>query len=257
MAMPIWIDSWLALPAGLLIASAVSIVGIGGGILWMPFFIIVMKMPPDLAVLTSLLIQTAGMGSGSAAYIRKKQVDVQLVLFFLAVTIPGIAGGAWLAHMMQPEKLETVLGAIALTTAMLFVSASHGYNDLGNKRADLKTARRYGVITSILAVFSGLLSVSIGEWLVPMLRSRLSLKMGVAIGSSITIIFGNCVSGALFHYLLGSRPDLAVVLWAVPGVLIGGQIGPHIASRINDRMLKEVFIFFLTLVGIHLIYNSF
>jgi hypothetical protein len=40
-------------------------------------------------------------------------------------------------------------------------------------------------------------------------------------------------------------------------VIIGGQIGPRFSERINERMLKEVFIFLLTLIGIHLIYNSY
>jgi len=43
----------------------------------------------------------------------------------------------------------------------------------------------------------------------------------------------------------------------VPGVMIGGQIGPRIIRRINERILKEMFVFVLTLFGIHLIYNSF
>jgi hypothetical protein len=57
---------FLAFPAGVIIAALASAVGIGGGILWMPFFIIFLKLSPETAVVTSLLVQTAGMGSGSA-----------------------------------------------------------------------------------------------------------------------------------------------------------------------------------------------
>jgi uncharacterized membrane protein YfcA len=253
----IMLDSWLSLPAGLLIATMVSIIGIGGGILWMPFFLIVLKLRPDVAVLTSLLIQMAGMGSGTLTFSRKKQIDYRLVVFLLVVTIPGIAFGAYLSRLLNPDKMEFVLGILAMATAVLFVSASHKYGDLGQERSQLKTARKYAAVTSALAVISGLLSVSIGEWLVPLMRSKLSLRMRVAVATSIATIFGNCVIGVLFHFLLGAHADLTVLLWAVPGVLIGGQIGPRIAIHVNDRFLKEIFIFFLTLIGIHLIYNSF
>ena len=64
--------NFLAFPAGMIIASLASTVGIGGGILWMPFFLIFLKLPPETAVVTSLLVQTAGMGSGSVAFIKKK-----------------------------------------------------------------------------------------------------------------------------------------------------------------------------------------
>jgi uncharacterized protein len=153
--------------------------------------------------------------------------------------------------------MEFVLGILAMATAVLFVSANHKYGDLGQERAQLKTARKYAVPTSFLAMASGLLSVSIGEWLVPLMRSKFSLRMRVAVASSVATIFGNCILGVLFHFILGARADLTVLLWAVPGVLIGGQIGPRIAIHVNDRFLKEIFIFFLTLIGIHLIYNSF
>ena len=33
--------------------------------------------------------------------------------------------------------------------------------------------------------------------------------------------------------------------------------GIKITKNINERLLKETFIFFLTLVGIHLVYNSY
>jgi len=96
-----------------------------------------------------------------------------------------------------------------------------------------------------------------GEWLVPLMRTRLSLKMSNAIGTSIFITFGTCITGAIVHSLLGGAADLKLVGWAVPGVIIGGQIGPRITRRINERMLKEVFIFLLTLIGIHLIFNAY
>ena len=74
----------LAFPAGVIIATLASAVGIGGGILWMPFFIIILKLSPETAVVTSLLVQTAGMGSGSAAYIKKRTADLPLAGFSVA-----------------------------------------------------------------------------------------------------------------------------------------------------------------------------
>lgn len=251
------LDSWLALPAGILIASVVSTVGIGGGILWMPFLMIMFNMEPGTAVVTSLLIQSAGMGSGAVAFWQQRQIDLRLMLFLLAVTIPGIVVGALMTRILSPVHLELILGVLTLSTALIFVSANQRYEDTGQTRSDIRSARRYGWVFSTMAVASGMLSISIGEWLVPVMRSRLSLKMAVAIGTSIATIFGICVLGAVFHLSIGGRADTAILIWAVPGVMIGGQIGPRITEVINDRILKEIFIFLLTLIGIHLIYNSY
>ena len=247
----------LAFPAGVIIASLASTVGIGGGILWMPFFIIILKLAPETAVVTSLLVQTAGMGSGSIAFIRKRIADLHLAAFLLLLTLPGLGIGALLTRLLSAANLELALGILTLTTAFLFVSANQKYSDTGRNRIALKSARRYGWIVSLMAVTSGMLSVSIGEWLVPLMRNRMKLRMRSAVATSIVTIFGTCVAGSGLHVILGSSAELTILAWAIPGVVIGGQIGPRFTERINERMLKEVFIFLLTLIGIHLIYNSY
>lgn len=250
-------DSWLVLPTGVVIASLSSTVGIGGGILWMPFLMIVLKISPATAVITSLMIQTIGMGSGTFAFWRKRRIDVRLALMLLAFTVPGIALGAWLTSRISPPRIQLILGLLTLFTALVFVSLNQRYGDSGAERVNLKAAGRYSWAVSIMALASGMLSVSIGEWIVPLMRHKLSLRMGVAVATSIATIFGTCVVGAALHLSMGARADVPVLMWAIPGVIIGGQIGPWIVERINDRVLKEIFIFLLTLIGIHLIYNSY
>ncbi len=251
------VSIWLALPLGILIATVVSAVGIGGGILWMPFLMLILKLEPEASVMTSLVIQTAGMGSGSLAYARRTLVDYRLTVILLAATVPGLALGAWVTRNIRPAHLELALGLMTMITAIWFVSTNLKYDDGGHRHIRWKTARPYMGWVSLMAVASGMLSVSIGEWLVPLLRGKMTLRMRSAVATSITTIFGTCILGAAFHHLLGSTPHWSVVAWAVPGVLIGGQIGPRLAERLNERRLKEVFIFLLILIGIHLIYNAF
>jgi uncharacterized membrane protein YfcA len=251
------LDSWLSLPAGILIATAVSTVGIGGGILWMPFLLIILKCRPDTAVVTSLLIQTAGMGSGTVAFWRLRRIDIRLTGGLILLAVPGIGLGSMMTHVMAPDHLQVLLGVLTLTAAIIFVALKDSYGLSGRQGGEAKAGRRYGWIVSVMAVASGMLSISIGEWLVPLLRSRLCLPMNTAVATSVATIFGACALGAGAHLLQGGRADWPTLFWAVPGVLLGGQIGPRIAGRINDRVLKEIFIFLLTLIGIHLIYNSY
>ena len=107
-------ESWLSFPAGIIIASVASTVGIGGGILWMPFLLIILRIPPEKAIVTSLMIQTAGMGSGSLAFWYKKQIDPKLLLVLLPVTVreppPVIVRSSLLKR--------AALGSAASTSAM-------------------------------------------------------------------------------------------------------------------------------------------
>ena len=251
------IEFWYVFPVAIAISTAVSSVGIGGGVLLMPFFLIVIKMTPEIAVVTSLLIQTAGMGSASFTCIKQQRVDFKLARLILFIAFPGIIGGAYLASFLESDKMQLVLGLLVMTTAFLFVSSEQKYNDLGSVKVDMKLAKRHAWIAFPAAVASGMLSTSLSEWLIPVMRSKLSLSMSSAIGTCLFLAF--CVSciGATSHLIMGGSPNYSVVAWAIPGVLIGGQIGSRITKKINERLLKEAFIFLLTLVGIHLVYNSF
>jgi len=248
---------WPALPMGVVIATISSIVGIGGGILWMPVLLLMLKLSPETAVLTSLIIQSVGMGSGTWTYYRNQRIDLKLASLMLLVTIPGVIAGAGLTRHISLSNIELILGLMAMTTAFLFVSLNHKYDDAGRKHAKIHQAKPYLMLLSIMSVISGFLSVSIGEWLIPIMHGKMNLRMSSAIATSITTIFGVCLMGSVVHFFFGSRPHWQTIAWAAPGVLIGGQIGPRIAEKINERMLKEIFIFLLTLIGIHLIYNAF
>ena len=247
----------MAFPTGVVIASATTSLGIGGGILWMPFFLIILKMRPETAVMTSLVIQTAGMGSGSITYFRTQQVDPDLAGLLLLSTVPGIAVGVYISSYFEARHFDLLLGLITMTTAILFVSANQKYENKGSNKLELSKARPHTPMIALMAVASGMLSVSIGEWLVPLMRGRWSMNMSTAVATSIIVIFGTCIVGALFHLIAGHNMNFSIALWAIPGVLLGGQIGPRIMVKINERLLKEIFIFLLTLIGIHLIYNSY
>jgi uncharacterized membrane protein YfcA len=250
-------EYWYVLPVAMLISTAVSSIGIGGGVLWMPFFLIVLKLSPEVAVSTSLIIQSTGMGSASLTCVKQQRVDFKLMLYILAIAIPGVVGGSFLAGNLKSGTMQLVLGLLVMTTAFLFVSSEQKYTDLGKDRVDIKEAYRHAWITIPASIGSGMLSTSMSEWLIPIMRSKLSLKMSNAIGTSITVAFAVSCLGAITHFLMGSHAQAAVILWAVPGVMIGGQIGPRLTKKINERLLKEAFVFFLTLVGIHLVYNSY
>jgi len=250
-------ENWIVFPAGIGISVIVSSMGIGGGILWMPFFLIALQLEHEVAVLTSLIIQITGKGSGSIAYIKQEAVDYKLGFFLLMVAIPGIATGAYIANTINATHMELILGLLVMTTAFLFVSSNQEYANIGATRAALEKIFPYTWVMALLSIGSGMFSTGIGEWMIPVMRSKLALRMTTAIATCIFITFGICLIAALFHFALGGKADLSMVLWGVPGVMIGGQIGPRITKRINEQLLKEMFIFLLTLIGIHLIYNSF
>ncbi|MDM8547953.1 sulfite exporter TauE/SafE family protein [Candidatus Venteria ishoeyi] len=251
------LDYWFILPVGLLISALVSSVGIGGGLLWMPFFLIILKFPPEIAVVTSLMIQVVGMGSASIAFVQQQRIDFKLAFIVLLIALPGTALGALVASQLTASYMQFILGVLVLLTAFLFVSAPQKYHDFGQNKVEIKRSHKKLWITIPASIGSGLLSSSMNEWLIPVFRGKLSLGMHYAIATSIFISFVVSFIAALTHLSIGHQANLMVVLWAIPGVIAGAQIGAKFAHNLNEKVLKEVFIFFLTLVGVHLIYNAY
>ncbi len=248
---------WTALPVGLVIATLATMVGIGGGILWTPYLIFVAGLNPAEAVLTSLIIQIAGMGSGGIAVAVQKKTDPRISLILAAAALPGVAAGVWFSTIVPHHYLVFLLGAACLATALVFVAAREDFGVSPVNVVPLRSLYRYLWPVPLLSTLTGLLSVGVGDFLVPILRNRLNMKMEAAIGACLILMAINAAVASVLHVAIGEPFSAQLVFSAALGVMAGGQIGPRIARLVPDQTLKEIFIYGLSLAGIHIVFNAF
>ncbi len=244
--------------AGLGISTVAMAVGIGGGILWTPLLIVAYGLSAPDAVTTSLFIQVLGLGSGAAAYARHGLAAPKLTLMLTAVALPGVVVGSFVSVNLAQHWVQLALGVMAMTLAFLFVATQDAEStDTGAPRAiDFQRARELLPIPAFFGILMGLLSVGIGEWVLPALQHRLKLEMSRAIAIVIPMMFLLALVAALSHWLFSDQFYWEHVLWGGLGTLLGAQLGSTIGRRIKDRVLKEAFIYLMTLVGIHLIFQA-
>ncbi len=244
--------------AGLFISTAAMTIGIGGGILWTPLLILAYGLSPQEAVATSLLIQVVGMGSGSFAFLRTKLVEKKLAMIFFFAALPGVIIGSFITVNLPQQPVQMALGIMAMLLALLFV-ASHDQldEDQDHYRFNRKKVNLLLPIPGFFGFIMGFLSLGIGEWLIPAMRNRLRLNMKRCIATIIPMMFLLAVVASCLHWsLMEESLQMDYLLWGGLGTLIGGQLGPRVARYIDDRMLKETFIFMMTLIGIHLIFQA-
>ena len=79
--------------------------------------------------------------------------------------------------------------------------------------------------------------------------------MDTAIGACLIVMSINAASASVLRITWGQTIPSRLIFWAILGVLIGGQIGPRLADKVPDQTLKEIFIYGLSLVGIHILFN--
>jgi uncharacterized membrane protein YfcA len=106
--------------AGFLVALAVGLTGVGGGVLMTPVLILGFGMAPAAAVGTALLFVTVVKLLAAPVYIVRKQVDYRAAGLLLLGGLPGAAAGVWVHHWFSHGNLRSaVLALVGLTIVAL------------------------------------------------------------------------------------------------------------------------------------------
>jgi uncharacterized protein len=104
---------------------------------------------------------------------------------------------------------------------------------------------RDGATALLGGILLGLITVGLGELLLPrLLTTRKSLSPAEIVGSTALLIFVTSLAAVLvrlngpFLAELSEQQGtlLGVMVFAGPGVLLGGQLGPMMARRLNRRL---------------------
>lgn len=259
--MDIALENILLLPIGICISSFASLVGIGGGLLWAPYFMLVRGFEPQMVVLYSFLMQCVGMSSATFTNVRKKNIFWGMALRLLPFVIAGVLAGSFLNRIIDSAKLSGIaLGTVCLVIAVIFTFRVEKYDTEMQLDRTLRPSVRIRFMTLGFGSISGLLSIGISDFLVPLFRSWLKMPMRYAIGTSLALNVTIALTGGFFNlYLASDRIGfemLHILLFGWCGVFLGGQIGPRLMMILDDGKVKEIFIFVLLLMGIHLIYKS-
>jgi len=270
---------------GLSVTTAASALGLAGGAIISPFLILAIGLEPRLAIGTTVLGVFAAILSASLAYVRQKRVDFKLALLFDALDVLGVALGAYLTVVLLPEVLACSLGAFLLYSGIRLAVrtlratfrergrplAASSQEEASNgaiwRRTIVdKDGRAYsyglskaGLMTAILgSFFSGLISgmLGLGGGLTDLsLMLLLGVPMEVAMATAMFGMLLTRVSSVVAHILLGNvKIELAAPL--AFGALIGGQLGPRIASKLRPEVLKLVFSSIVLALGFVLLLRS-
>lgn len=110
--------------------------------------------------------------------------------------------------------------------------------------------------TGIGAVLTGMLSVGIGEVVMPQLVKRNRVPIPVAAATSVltVIIVVAAASFTQITALIAAGGVNAVpwnlVIYTIPGVIIGGQIGPRLQGKVSHRTMERAIAILFFVIGV-------
>ncbi|EAX46361.1 conserved hypothetical protein [Thermosinus carboxydivorans Nor1] len=105
----------------------------------------------------------------------------------------------------------------------------------------------------IVGIFSGLLGVGGGVFLVPIMVSCFAIAQHTAHGTSLAVVIPTAIVSAIIYGFHGNA-DLGVSLNLIVGSVIGASIGARIMKKIPAAQLKRLFGILLVFVGLRMVF---
>ncbi len=233
----------LVIGAGGVLAGLVgALMGLGGGIVAVPFLNLVAGVPIHSAAAAGL-ISTLSVSCGAAGrYLRRGGlVDVHMALRLeLFAAAGGLFGGIAVGWMRGPAVQLLFAVTLVYTCVHIVRSALRPRDDAATTGASRARTLLTLALCLLAGILSGLLGIGGGIVVVPVLHLVLRLPFKSATATS-NFMMGLTAVPALCGFISRGDLDLNVAAPLAAGVLLGASIGARIMPRIKAPVLKMGF----------------
>lgn len=282
--MSLSLEYWYLFPISILIATIAMASGIGGAVFFSPLFMLVLKLDPSVAIGTALITELFGFGSGVYAYWKRRLIDFKLGRGLLMFSVPAAVVGSLSAELFAAVVLKTIfaVGIIfigwqlyssfrqeekakldeQIAEASREICQTVHIDAAGNEyRYTIANKNEGRIFAAIGGWFLGMISVGLAELQEYELLARCRVPSPVAVGTSIFVVVVSVLIASAGHfYNFATTADagvlvrvLSIVAFTIPGVVVGGQLGPVVQARLNPDVTKAAIAFLFVAVGIFML----
>lgn len=269
-----------------------AVIGIGGGIIIVPFLTLALKVPIHIAIGTSIISVLVTSLAATRLFLKKNVTNITLGLTLeIPTTAGGIIGSITVAYLKN--KILFIIFACFAIAAGIFTyfkniylqnrnpginssivkengvpDKSKIYKDsiFNSEYYDESTGKVYkykvknviyGSIASLLAgLSSGLLGVGGGVIKVPTMNILMDVPVKVATATSNYMIGITAVVSAVIYFYNGYiNPYITVPV--VIGVLIGATAGSFVAVKLKIRHIVAVILIIFIIIGVLMFLKAF
>jgi len=257
------------------VAVAMTMVGKGGG----NFYVVILAMagiPMHTAATTGQFILFAASLAAMIIFHRSKSLSWKLALIIGTLTSLSAFGGGYFSYLFSGSALKMIFavmliaaGAVMLVPfsgkkaparvtegATLLLHPSAGILNISSGGELYRVNLWLVVPVTLLTGFSsGMVGVSGGSFLVPLMVLAAGVTMHTAVGTASTLIAATAFMGFTGHALQGDfDPAWALPLAAI--TIIGGILGGKFSLKTRPKHLKQLFAYTNWLAAAMMIANA-
>ena len=236
-----------------------TLVGIGGGIILIPIFI--MFLTPSIfhsapqIVGTSIFVVFTNALSGTLAYIRQKRVLFSAAVPFAIATRPGAFLGSYVADWFDARTLNLSFGAFLLCMALIMYwnSTHKPSTDTPFEEKTFHYNKTLGIVSSLfVGLLSSIFGIGGGIIHVPLMIYLLGFPVHIATATSHFVLAVSSCMGVISHFLLDHIVWLPAIALGI-GASLGAQIGAKLSKKTKPKIILVLLSCAVFALGIRLV----
>ena len=237
------------------ISLVLTMVGLGGGLIFSPLFVI-LGFAKSEAASASLFLNLIAAASAAYTYSRKKMVDFSLSIPLIVSSSLAAPIGSFLNVRIDLKPFLIIMAVVlAMAGVRMLMSPA---DDI--ERSDITASKKViaGIaIGACIGLMGGLLGIGGGVFIVPLLIYVLKTPTKIAAATSTFIVCFSSLTGFL-GYASIAKINWLFILPAAVASFAGGQAGARImSSRLQGKSIRTIFSVILFLMCIKLLHRSF
>ena len=257
----------LLLVIGFVSGAYGTIVGAGGGFIFVPALLLIMDYPPEVAAGTGLAVVLLNAISGVTGYVKQKRIHYKLGILLSIGAIPGTFLGIWLTNNIPATSFYSIFAALLIGLGLfLFIKkeskakaevATTAEGSIGKLAQTSNPAKANTLIACtgiLLGIVSGFFGIGGGWLMVPILMYIFKIVPKYATATSIFALSLYSISGVIIYFSQGNIEWIAV-LWGGAGIVFGAQLGVFLSNKISGKLTIRLLSVLLIIVGVRLFFG--
>ena len=230
------------------IAAIMTMTGRGGG----NFYVLALALAGigmHEAATTGQFILVVSSLTATLFFARRRVTDWKLILIIGSMTIVSAFLGGFFSDVFQGKALKIIF-AVFITIASFLMLKPVKERNTNKKRYQINVQsgdqvyplNLFVIIPAVLLTgfISGMVGISGGSFLVPLMVLAIGVPMHIAVGTSTALVMFTASAGFLGHLSTGHFDAALAIPLALSGA-VGAFVGTRLTIGFNPKKLKIIF----------------
>ncbi|MCK5780108.1 MAG: TSUP family transporter [Psychrilyobacter sp.] len=241
----------LLIGIGMFIAGFVDSIAGGGGLISTPILLLV-GLPPHLALGTNKLAASAGTLVSSHTFFKSKKLNFQLLKMMIPFAFIGAVLGVITLQFITPNILKTLIPFMIFGVA-LYTIFSRKVGMIDHFKGFTPKNKTLGkILTSILGFYDGFFGPGTGTFFMFGLVKIFGFDFTVATANTKVL---NLTTGiaALLTFLWNGQVNFKYGFLSAIFMILGAKLGSKMAIKNGAKFIKPIFIIMSLVMAVNMV----